>query len=241
MNYEIIKNMDELQKFLDLLEPTEENERYYISLMARKKYDPSGVVKHDKQQLKRVLAKKEHIVSKIRQMESEVGTYEFDGQPVPVGSLVLYMTPSKRDLHRAKILTMKELMVHLEDEWVNPVSVALSSAHKATVKNPKYVDVDVDVKGGGSKNFLVKEIRHLIGDVFDLIYTRGGFHLLIREKEARTDWNALLMKMKKTYDMIEDIQINGAKGMCPVPGCAQGGDFPYVASVEEEGVIGTGF
>lgn len=67
MNYKLILNETELQRFIDILPETTDDTRYYIALLARKKYDKS--IKKEYKYFKKllsVLAKRGYVVYNVR-------------------------------------------------------------------------------------------------------------------------------------------------------------------------------
>ena len=80
MNYKIITNEKKLRDFIEWLPNLEPNEKYYVSLFARKKYS-SDIKSNDKTQLKRFVSDKERMFDKIKQLECEVGAYKLKDAP----------------------------------------------------------------------------------------------------------------------------------------------------------------
>lgn len=137
MNYRIIKDEKELKKFIDWLPQLEDGQKFYISLFARKKYGATKGLKADKGQLKRFSASKEQMINKIKKLEVEAGSYECDGIPVNQDSLVLYITPNPRDMHKAGLRTIQELTKFLVEgkKIYNAQSTALNMIQISGVKN----------------------------------------------------------------------------------------------------------
>lgn len=212
MNYEIIKDEAELNKFLKWLPNNKENEKYYICLFARKKYNP--IVKSDKQCLKRVVAHKKHIVNKIRQMEIKLGTYNIDGVEVPNDSLVVYITTNPRDMERSCYNTSIDLIRLLQQGKIpNPKSVALNNIQKSGTKNSMIFDIDCKENFLENKSKLIDILGY---SEYNFIETNGGYHLIVNFEKIKDNkgWYREIFKYFQV-DQKGDL-------LSPVPGCIQG-------------------
>lgn len=220
MNYELIVNPIELKAFIDWLPELKPTERYYISLFARRKYDKSGTIKSDKAQLKRVLATKDRIIEKIRQMEISVGEYTVDGVSVPQEALAIYITPNPRCLKKAsKTLAKRLVEVICENVDINPVSEALTAVHQSLGSN-YFKDFDYD--GVDLEATLVEAYKIVNQSAVHVILTRGGFHLLVEMAKIEDAY-------KKTwYQGLTNIAGCDVRGdnLLPIVGCFQGGYKP---------------
>lgn len=217
MKYEIIKQEDKLLEFIDWLPDLNENEQYFVSLFARKKYCQSIIHSNDKTQLKRFTSKKERLLSKIKQLECEVGSYTLKNNiPAPQESLVLYITPNPRDMIRATYNMMRKCidLLHTKSIGYNLHSEALSSVQRSRGTS-YFCDLDID-----SKDINLLKIKDILPDeAYDILETRGGYHILVKTKIApKTKWY-------KQLSSIYDIDQVGDQ-FIPVPGCVQGGFIP---------------
>jgi len=221
MNYKIILNEDELLSFIEWLPELVEGECYYLTLFARKKYHESAM--HDKSQCKRATAtSKEWLYKKIRQMELVDGAYtNRNGTPVHNDSLALYVTVNPRSFYKAQVNLLKRLADSITSnaKTNNPASMAMSEIQKA--KN-RTVFVDFDFDDVTYKECFVDIINVINGNSYDIIDTRGGFHLLVKpdlvEEQYAKSWYKKLSEIKGC-----DVS-NGS--LLPVPGCTQGGYMP---------------
>ena len=92
MNYKIIQNEQALQEFITWLPDLKKNESFYVSLLARKKYNTlDSNLTVDKCQLKRITSNKERLIEKIKQLECQVGSYVYKGQAINQNNLALYV------------------------------------------------------------------------------------------------------------------------------------------------------
>ena len=107
--YQLVYSEELIQEFLDLLPDENEDEIYYLSLFARKKYCPELIWSNDKTQLKRLTSKKKDIIKKIKQLEVDYGLYDLNGRIVPQESLVIYIHPNPRSQLKAARHLMRKL------------------------------------------------------------------------------------------------------------------------------------
>ena len=91
MNYKIIADENK-----DWLPELQDNEKYYFSLFARKKYCEEEIKANDKTQLKRFTSSKEKLVNKIRQLELPLGTWKLKHGDAPQQALALYISLNPR-------------------------------------------------------------------------------------------------------------------------------------------------
>lgn len=217
MNYKIINDREKLQEFIEWLPDLLPEEKYYVSLLGRNKYD--GNLKKDKLQLKRFTADKLRLFSKIEQLEVPFGAYKYGKEdlPVPQECLALYITPNPRSLIKATQATILELQ---KKSWSvydghNPHSICLSNIQSSN-GTVKWFDFDFD---GISIEDAKPEIWKVVNlDACTFIETFGGFHLLVDIKKVgakfKKDWNRNITKIK-------GCDVRGTSGMIPVPGCVQ--------------------
>lgn len=227
MNYKIIMDTDALQFFIDnVLKDLKEDECFYCSLFARKKYSPEMIWSNDKTQLKRFTATKSNLMHKIQQLEIQTGSYILGDRIAPQESLVLYIHPNPRSQKKAATILLKKLADLIGDDakGYNVHQEALSAIQKATGKR-YYIDFDFDIDK--SK---IPEIRDKISyfvnrEAVTLIETRGGLHVLIETSKVTESF------VKTFYQNISSLG-SDVQGDCmlPVPGCMQGGFVPKIIS-----------
>ena len=235
MNYKIVKDEKEFNKFLEWLPELKDGQKFYFSLFARKKFGATDGLKADKGQLKRFTANKEQALSKIKKLEVEIGSYEIDNVQVNQESLVLYVTPNPRDMHKAGLKTAKELVSMMADGKTiyNPQSVALNMIQVTGVK--KYFDIDLDFKE--NKGMSLESLYNILWDkgiinseavVGNIIKTRGGFHILVEldkiSEVYKKKWFTNFSQLKDDRFMITMNNDN----MIPVPGCVQSDFIPVL-------------
>lgn len=232
--YEIIKDEMELQKFIDFLPDLEPNEKYYYSLFARKKYNGTEGLKSDKAQLKRGTTTKERMLRDFRKLEVKMGCYEIDGLKINQESLVLYITPNPRDMHKAALNTAKQIVTDMANNrpLKSPQAIALNEIQTAGVK--KYFNIDIDFKRWDVMDRLevrwdIESKLNLNLDCLTFINTRGGFHVLVElgkiKDEYRKSWYRQFSEMKSE---LFDVDMGNGDGMLPVCGCVQSDYVPNI-------------
>ncbi len=158
---------------------------------------------------------------------------EIDGLPINQDSLVVYITPNPRDMHKAGLKTAKELITMVSDGKTiyNAQSVALNQIQVTGVKF--YYDVDVDFKKGLNCSYeeLISWIKD--NDIINIeavegniIRTHGGFHIMVRLDEVsekyKKSWYQSFTKIKNENF---NVMMNG-DNMIPMPGCVQSTFIP---------------
>lgn len=217
MKYQLIYSEELLEEFLSLLPEENEDEVYYLSLFARKKYSQELIWSNDKTQLKRLTSKKRDIIKKIKQLEVDYGLYDLNGRIVPQESLVIYIHPNPRSQLKAARHLMRKLTDIICDnaKGFNIYQEALSALQKSKSKG-YFIDFDIDVKD--KENYKIDHIYDYINkNAVTLIETRGGYHVLIEVKKIDEKYRKTFYQNLKLYSDVE--------GDCfiPIPGTIQGG------------------
>lgn len=233
MNYKIIYNEEKLQQFINWLPDLLPNEQYYVTLLARKKYNPETGLKADKAQLKRFTSTKERLIQKIKQLELPLNLYDSGNTIVSQDNLAIYITPNPRDLHQSSLVLMKEISERLirKDNAINPHTLALNMI-QTTTSRKIFFDLDIDFKIENHQQAIEKfklDIADCINsDCLTFIKTNGGLHCLINlqniNKEYQKTWHPKVSQLScNEYD----VTMNG-DNVLPIVGCIQGIDFsPY--------------
>ncbi len=236
MNYKIIYDETELDRFIDWLPDLEPNEKLYWSLFCRKKYFPQAIKSNDKTQLKRGLATKENLKDKIRQLEIEIGKWKLRDMEVPQEALVFYLMPNPRCMTKAAYKTIRHCADLLENtnKGYNLVQEVMSCVQKSKSRTV-FVDFDID-----DKNIDLSLLDNIFPNVskvnispYTIVETRGGYHLLINTTKV-SQYNLACsfyspepllhctkqwyndIKAAYTVDQVQD-------QLLPVPGTIQGG------------------
>ncbi|MGB0907122.1 MAG: hypothetical protein ACPGVT_06490 [Maricaulaceae bacterium] len=224
MTYTIIKDRSAFESFVAWLPEIDENEAYYLTLLARKKYHESAL--SDKSALKRFVAtSKSYLVQKVNQLELPKGLYlNKAGNPIHEEALALYISVNPRDLKLAQKTLLKRLVdVALDPTNLqNPAALALSEIQKSKSRGV-FVDFDFDINDVEIPQ-TAEKIKSIIGkDAVKFLRTRGGFHALVTPKIAAQNGP------KKWHQEISSLAGCDVVGdsLIPVPGSYQGGFTPY--------------
>ncbi len=222
MNYKVINDEQLLKDFIAWLPECNEQEQYYISLLARSKYlSGDSVIKSDKQQLKRFTSRKDMMFDKIRQLECAVGSYRQNGNAIPQEALALYITVNPRDLWKATYSSLVNFAKKIQagHNTINPQQEAMNEI-QISCSNKYYIDVDVDIKDPQ----ILGQIKGFINpSCLTVLETRGGYHVLVKVSEIDPSYK------KSWYNNIMNLAGIDQSGdnLIPVPGCTQGGFTPY--------------
>lgn len=174
--YKIINDEEALVEFIQWLPDLQENEKFYLSLFARKKYCPDLIKSNDKTQLKRFTATKENMLDKIKQLEIPLGRWKLREIEAPQESLVLYIMPNPRCMKKATKMMGKHCWDLDRSNNFNLHAEATSCIQKSKSR-ACFVDFDIDTKENIDLTTLSMITKKRS---YDVIETRGGFHILVK-------------------------------------------------------------
>jgi len=224
MNYQVIADEQKLLDFISWLPGLEENEKYYVSLFARKKYSEGDIKSNDKTQLRRFTSNKERLFDKIKQLEIPLDAWKLKNEGAPQKSLALYISPNPRCMKKATELMGKRCWDLMNAKNYNLHAEALSCIQKSKSRTC-YVDFDIDDKEIDlDEAWLDTEIG--LGN-YMILETRGGYHILV-DPEKASSYRQLNFKEKNWYPMIQKKYPVDQSGdqLIPVAGTFQGGFIP---------------
>lgn len=230
MKYEIIKDKEELNRFIEWLPDLKEYEKFYVALFARKKYDK--VLKStssDKMQLKRILVNKDNMIHKISQLEIECGLYKLKNTVATQQSLAIYITPNPRCMIKAHndMLLRTAKAITTGNYFYNLHSEAMSCIQRAKAKS--YV-VDFDIDSKDVDLTLLNDI--LPKEAYNILETRGGYHILVNVKKT-SNISFYRNYGRNWHKAITDTFTCDQTGdqMIPIPGCTQGNFIPKFINI----------
>lgn len=216
-NYKIITDESALRDFIDWLPDLEDNEQFYLSLFARRKYNKNLIKSNDKTQLKRFTSTKERMFNKISQLEIPKGRWFLKDVEAPQDSLVLYILPNPRDMKKATAMMGRKCWDLYRSMNFNLAAEAMSCIQQSKSR-AVYVDFDIDDKNIDlDKPWLDANIG---SDNYDILETFGGYHIIVKPKSTRDfrikedlplNWHQLIRE-KYPVDQSGDQMIS-------LPGC----------------------
>ena len=232
MTYKIIKDYNQLQNFVDLLEDNSDDERYMLYLMARKKYGALPGLNADKNQLKRIMCHKKDIIRSLEQLEVKEGNWKLEDTPIPEHNLVVYIQPNLRSLKKASRLLITKLVDGLVDGGnLNAKSLFYNCLQTSSAKR-KWTILDVDPSKEDVLNSrslfidLNKIFSHYSSTpVYTSIKTKNGFHILVNN-EVATKANKLWYNSIAALEHDKYSITITSDNMCALPGTTQGGYQP---------------
>lgn len=231
MNYKVVVDEEEFNKFLQWLPPLEKEECHYAALLARDKYIRElgiGTFSSDKHQCARFVTTHQRMLLKLKQCETEVGNYAVKGLEVPQEALAAYTTINPRSQIKAAKWLLKRLADVVADgeQNVNIYQESLTAIHKS-IGRKLFVDVDFD----NVEMFpTVKMMKEFINpNAVKILQTRGGFHAIIRLDTIEDKW------VKSWYKNITSIPGADIAGdtLIPIPGTYQGGFVPKLFDMKD--------
>ena len=142
-----------------------------------------------------------------------------DGKPFPTSVMVVYATVNPRDVNKAVRMMATTLVNKVFESGSIRLKDAKIKTYLQKCQKKRYVGIDIDTKDDIKK--VIDAIRAKI-DTFDVIETRGGYHVYIAmDAIDKTTGKFLYQELPKLFPKHVD-SINSDL-MCPVPGTLQGG------------------
>lgn len=86
MNYKLIHDIEQLQRFIDFLPELKPNESYFLILVARKKWNPESNIPSAVKLLREAVTK-DKIIQTIQRWEVKKGTFKGKGIEIPQENL----------------------------------------------------------------------------------------------------------------------------------------------------------
>lgn len=231
-NYQIIKDEQKLQEFVDWLPDLTEDETFYVCLFARSKYVTNKEISHinsDKAQLRRFTTNKSRLIDKLRQLECPLDSYKQKANIVPQESLAVYINPNPRSNTKAARNALIRLahLVTGENHGYNLHQEMISEVQKAKSRT-EWIDFDFDVTTKDVLGNIVQQVNQILNpNAVKILETRGGYHVLVNPHVVdylfKSKWYQAMKEILKQYSSDTD---NHGDNMMPIPGCTQGEFIP---------------
>ncbi len=241
--YDFIWSENEIKKMFDILKPLEDDDVYFMSLSARKKY----LTKEEEENIQltktimfqRKLVKKHkfsHFLKTVKEYEMRIGSILSKGNDsiVPQKCMLIYLTinpcSSTRALKRFYSKSQELLFNSYSDKSLiknfRRVSSMLNTCFQQSMNKSKLIDIDMDI-GHNNTNFLHRLLKEFDEKEvkYHVIQTRGGYHVLIEKNTINYNYTKRIHSLNKEAKKINEkyeIIIN-KNGMIPLPGTIQAG------------------
>lgn len=250
MNYKLIHNESELQKFIDFLPELNPNEGYFLILIARKKWFPESGIPSAHKLKRETVSSKDKIIQTIKQWEIAEGCYTSNGIPIDSRNLGVYMGFNPKNQMAACFELIDKCLASLKSNQknINVKSMANDVIQGANgTKN--FMDIDVDIKEGEDYLEIKKYIESVVNPKYlKFIKTNGGFHCLVqliaKKQNPLGDFADLTYEItkesdfsvnKKWYMQLKDHPFKSelnimSHDLIPIVGCNQGKFVPHFLS-----------
>ena len=247
MNYDFIKDEEELQRFIEGVVPELEAEESFLLLLgARKKYlreeERDRFVLTGTDVFRReVISKKEDIRSRVEELCVRRGLYrDRKGNPLPEHCFSFYLTINPRSQRKAAVALVKEIADRLYNgQSIRLERMAKSQLHQA-VSRKIFLDLDVDPSGSDDAMGVVHQIRSVLGSTpHQVIKTRTGAHVVVQTKRLDPGVKQTFYRDVQAISrsMEGEIEVRG-DAMLPLPGTSQGGVAPRWVQFEADAATG---
>lgn len=245
MNYKLIQNEVELQKFIDFLPELKSNEGYFLILIARKKWNPESDIPSALKLKRETVMRKDRLIHTIRQMEIAYGLYVNYDKPIPLENLGVYIGYNPRDQSQACYDLAYECLkrVRGSKQNINIKSMA-NDIIQSSYGTKHFMDIDVDLKEDETLEEIVTFIKSVVDEKYlNFVKTSGGFHCLINlthpdlaEPKSKKDKSSSLISPKfgnkwylelKNHKFKSELNIMN-NDLMPLAGCNQGKFVPFM-------------
>ncbi len=237
----LIKDMNELNRFINILPNLEKDEVYFLSLSARNKYLSDDERKEFElgrtEMFSREVARdKEGIYKAINKMEISLQYRKTrNGKDIPEKCLIYYMNINPSSMIKAYInfqndinKEMEQIMMAFKNgnqpnyERMVRLPQQLNRCIQSSSSRKVFVDIDVDLVDVKDGNDFVSYIQGFVDYSKDIhfILTKSGFHILA-ERQMVKDFRLYdVVKTLKVNNKIKEIEFN-KNAMVPIPGTLQ--------------------
>jgi hypothetical protein len=242
--YKFIYSEEEMHKFFDIiLPPLTDNEVYFISLSARKKYlqeNSKSILDGSSEMFERKLIEKKDwnlFLRTIKRYECNDGAYmSLEGEMYPNDAMIVYLNFNPCDVIKAYeefIMDSTKNMMSLalgrgsSPDYFKRIQHNLMTAMHHSRGTKHYVDLDVDFFEGTKNEESLKIILNVLREKnvqFFVVETHGGYHILMKTETIHFNYMEIMKEIQLSSTKIQDI-MNNSTGMVPLCGTLQAG-FP---------------
>ena len=226
MNYKLIHDEVELQKFIDFLPELNPNEGYFMILIARKKWHPESDIPSATKLKRETVGSKDKIIQTIRQWEVDENAYQSNGNPIDQKNLGVYIGFNPKNQNNAWFDLINKC---LESIRSNKTNINIKSMANDVIQGSNgtknFIDIDVDIKEGEDYLDIINFIKSVIDEShFTIIKTNGGFHCLVKLEGIKHNMSWYQQIQKHPFKSDLNIMSND---LIPVVGCNQGKFVPH--------------
>lgn len=226
MNYKLIHEEEQLQKFISFLPDLNTNEGYFLILIARKKWHPESKIPSAHKLKRETLSSKDKIIQTIRQWEVNVGAYQSNGIAIDQKNLGVYIGYNPKDQYAACFELINKCLANIKSnkQGINVKSMA-NDVIQGSNGTKNFIDIDVDIKEDENYWDIVSFIKSIIADEhLTFVKTNGGFHCLV--KLAGLKGNNTWHQQIQAHTFKSELNIM-SNDLMPIVGCNQGKFIPY--------------
>lgn len=224
MNYKLIHNEDQLQKFIDFLPDLNPNEGYFMILIARKKWYPESGIPSAHKLKRETVGSKDKIIQTIRQWEVAEGCYHSNGIPIDQRNLGVYIGFNPKNQYNACFELINQSLANIRSNKKNiNIKSMANDVIQGSNGTKNFIDIDVDIKEDEDYLDIIKFIKSEISEQnLTFIKTNGGFHCLVRLNQLNNLWYNRI----KDHPFKSELNIM-SNDLIPIVGCNQGQFVPH--------------
>lgn len=224
--YELITDQQEFDKFVEFLPDLQDNEVFFVALLARKK-NAAGLIKtNGDPYLVKTVCTKNTLQDTILNLEIPVGRYKHNGIPLPNDAVAIYINPNPRSIAKAIPDLGKKMWDFQHQKNIDLPREVLSFIQNSS---PRRIFTDFDIDDDTAD---LKLLRNIFPSdkCYNIIQTKNGYHIIVDSRELEkfpeytySSWYIKIsngFKVDRSGDMIT-----------PIPGCNQGGFTPRMIAL----------
>lgn len=233
MNYKLIQDKIELEKFINFLPELKENEGYFLILVARSKWNKETGLPSATKLRRETVNTKTKIFQTIKHWEVEEGSYTVVRNgittQIPLSNIGIYAGYNPKNQYKAAINLAKACIDAITNKRTGINVKSMANDYCQTSFGTKhFVDIDCDRVGNDNIETIIDFVKNIIGpDAGTFVKTRGGFHCLVNLKNMKG--NHTWYKQIQAHQFESQLELF-SNDLIPIPGCNQGDFVPYMIS-----------